>query len=179
MWDNVSGQRRGERAFRLFWGPTSPLWSVSIAACTVFCMADHAHAAFPRHHLSCWSFLRGVKYVGHKAVFRVSWIGVTADEAGMVWRYGEGRLRSSGSWGRPVDWEAMRKLVVLLCFRTRFRWESSAVSRLACLSHLERVIFLSTQCPCISGCGNVLEKSCNQSLVWYVHDPGLDCREPA
>jgi len=29
----------------------------------------------------------------------------------------------------------------------------------------------------ISGCGNVLEKSCNQSLVWYVHDPGLDCKE--
>jgi len=93
-----------------------------------------------------------------------------------VWRREVEVFRELRQAGRPRSDE---KACGAILFSYSFQMSELCCVKISLFEPPRKSNFFSAQRPCIhiSGCGNVLEKSCNQSLVWYVHDPGLNCRK--
>ena len=135
-------------------------------------MASHAHLSRLRVHGSGSSFRRGVYKVGHSADFRFREGNVSADDVGTGSRYGVGRSRSTGNVGGSKEMPR-RRVAISSCFRMRFKWPRSGVSRPICFNHLQ---LETNECmTMVEGerADNALEHGGDMTLVWNIHNPCL------
>jgi hypothetical protein len=69
-----------------------------------------------------------------------------------------------------------RRVVISFCFRMRFKWPRSVVSRPICFNHLQFQL-KTNECraddkECEETC-NALEHGGDMTLVWNIHNPSL------